>query len=129
MFGKHVSEANKQKLREVHLGKRKSDETRYKMSLHHADFSGPNHYNAKSVKQYTWDCKFVAEYDCIKNAEKAVPHCDIYACVSGKTKQAGGYLWRSAEDEPPKEHYQKEEYKNGRTDCQNNGRKAETSDF
>lgn len=109
MYGKHCSEYQKKKLREAHLGKKHSEEAKRKMSLNHADFSGANNYNAKAVRQYTWDCEFVAEYDCVVNASKVVPHCDIYSCLNGKTKQAGGYLWRYAQDEPPTEPYKKRE--------------------
>lgn len=108
-YGKHCSEETKKKIREKHLGTKHSEKARIKMSQNHADFTGANNSNARAIKQYTWDCKFVAEYDCIINAMKAVPNCDISSCLRKRTKQAGGYIWRYSDDVPPTEPYKKRE--------------------
>lgn len=97
MYGKHCSEENKKLLREVHLGKKHSEESKRKMSENHADFSGGNSYGARPVRQYTLDGEFVAEYDSISTAKKAIPHGDIAAALHGRAKTAGGYRWEYSE--------------------------------
>lgn len=49
----------------------------------------------KSVLLYTLDSQFVAEYYCLREAERqtGVPHSHINDCCKGKYKSAGGYVW------------------------------------
>lgn len=59
----------------------------------------------KSVLQYTLDGQFVAEYSCLREAERqtGVYHSHISDCCKGvdcqgfNIKQAGGYIWRYRE--------------------------------
>lgn len=96
MFGKHCSEESKKLLREAHLGKKHSEESRQKMRMNHGDCSGENNYNSRPVLQYTLDGTLVAEYDSISSARKAIAHGDVEAALRGKAKTAGGYKWEYA---------------------------------
>ena len=51
------------------------------------------------IAQMSLDGKVVAEYDNIRDAEKAtgIPYSGIYACVNGKTKKSKGFWWKKIE--------------------------------
>lgn len=55
--------------------------------------------NGKKVSQYTKDGKFIASFDSIiEGAEKnGLTRGNVQACVSGRTKKAGGFIWKYAE--------------------------------
>lgn len=55
----------------------------------------------KRVKQLTLDGLEIAEYYSMGDAERqtGVPSSCISKVVSGKTKKAGGYIWRNAQED------------------------------
>jgi hypothetical protein len=55
--------------------------------------------NGKKVSQYTKDGEFIASFDSIiEGAEKnGLTRGNVQACVSGRTKKAGGFIWKYAE--------------------------------
>lgn len=55
----------------------------------------------KAVVQYSWDGNVTAEYESTVEAEKAtgVWHNNISKVCKGKTKTAGGFMWKYKRDE------------------------------
>lgn len=122
--GTHISEQQKQIIREANTGKIVSEETRKKLSVSskktwsNPEFvkhmrkinTGKNNpmygrkmtdkdkvkRKAKSVIQYTKSGEFVFEYISIHDASSktGVNRADISNCCKGIFKQAGGYVWR-----------------------------------
>ena len=112
------------------FGKKHTDKTRKKMSENHANFKGENHPmynrnhsektkkiwsekrkgknlyannpNAKAVNQYDKNMNFIKTFYTIKEASESVgvqPQT-IHACLRGKLKTAGGYVWKyTSEDQ------------------------------
>lgn len=122
--GTHISERQKQVIREDNIGKIVSEETRKKLSVaskrtwSNPEFvkymreinTGENNpvygrkmtdedkikRKAKSVVQYSKDGELVAEYISIHdaNSKTGVHRGDITKCCEGIYKQAGGYVWK-----------------------------------
>lgn len=71
------------------------EETRLKLSANHADVSGAKNPSAKSVRQFTRQGEFVAEYEYAKLASDkyGIDLSSIIKCCRGKAKSAGGYVW------------------------------------
>lgn len=58
--------------------------------------------NDRPVNQYTLDGEFVTQYPTLRGAASAqtdVAYSQIYACVKGKTRRAGNYIWKWAEED------------------------------
>jgi len=55
--------------------------------------------NGKKISQYTNTGRFIASYDSIvEGAEKnGLTRRNVQACVSGRTKTAGGFIWKYIE--------------------------------
>jgi len=71
-----------------------TEQTRKKMSINHADFTGGNHPQAKTVYQISLQTgEITAEYKAIIEAKKATGILHISSVCRGKRKQAGGYFW------------------------------------
>lgn len=81
-FGKHLSDAAKERIRNAHTGLKQDFETIKKKS--------------KPVVQYTLDGEFIKEYYSIKSAAQEVgcnPSLIMRVC-QGKKKTAKGYIWK-----------------------------------
>lgn len=96
VYGKAVSEQHKLAIRNAKLGKKMTEQACLNMSRNHADNSGGNNYNSRPVNQLTLDGNFVAQYDSISTAKKAIGVGDVSAVLQGKTKTAGGFRWEYA---------------------------------
>lgn len=59
----------------------------------------------KKIKQYTQENIFIKEYETVTLAAKEtdIGRRNIQNVLSGKTKTAGGFIWRYAEKLPPKD--------------------------
>lgn len=55
-----------------------------------------NNINPKSVKQYTLDGEYIATFASQKQVERdlGISHVSISSACRGKTKTAGGYVWK-----------------------------------
>lgn len=93
-LGKHHSAETIEKLRNRKISK----ETRLKMSKNHADVSGAKNPSARPVMQFTTDGEFIAEYEFAKQASDkyGIDLSSIIKCCRGKSKTAGGYVWKYA---------------------------------
>lgn len=57
--------------------------------------------NDRPVNQFTLDGEFVAQYPTLRGAaacQSDISYSQIYACIKGKTRRAGSYIWRWASD-------------------------------
>jgi GIY-YIG catalytic domain. len=99
----------REKIRVKAVGRVISPETRRKMSESHKasahlrkkhDFSGANNPRAKKVIQMTKEGEFVKEWDYAQQAIRALGlnYTAITNCMNGKQKTAGGFTWKSKED-------------------------------
>lgn len=74
-------------------------------SLSELDTLPPPKRNLKNdhpVNQYTLDGEFVMQYPTLRGAaasQSDISYSQIYACVKGKTRRAGSYIWKWANDE------------------------------
>ena len=113
-----ISEAQKQKLRDINTGKHHSAETKAKMSVSHKGMSsqwltgrkaseetkakmsarrlGSNNPRAKSVVQLTLDKEPIAVFDTLKDAALSINQtrsAHISQCCRGERKSAYGFRW------------------------------------
>ncbi len=53
---------------------------------------------SKSILQYDLNNNFIKKWESISNAEKdlKITHCNIIACLKGRRKNAGGFIWKYA---------------------------------
>ena len=72
-------------------GKKHTEETRNKILQTRIKFP---------VLHYTWDLKFVAEYESTREAERrtGIDHRKIIKCCKGIYYQTNGYIWVYKED-------------------------------
>lgn len=84
-FGKnhYLSKETKDKISKSHLGKKLSKETIIKKS--------------KPINQYNLEGNFIKEWISAKEARKYFKG-DIVACIQGRQKTAGGYIWKFKEN-------------------------------
>lgn len=84
-WNRKIAEGNRGK-RKPHIGIPRSEECRRKIAESHA----------KPVVQFDKDGNFIAEYPSARIASKetGVANQGISACCLGKTKTAGGYIWK-----------------------------------
>lgn len=59
------------------------------------NFVGVNNPKAKPIEQYDLDGNFVREWEYIKQAENALNIKYIGPCINGKSKSAGGFIWKA----------------------------------
>lgn len=60
--------------------------------------------NDRPVNQFTLDGEFIAQYPTLRGAAAAqtdVAYSQIYACVKGKTKRGGNFIWQWADENEP----------------------------
>ena len=102
-MGKHLSEETKEKIRKAGIGRQYSEDFKKKMSKLK---SGENNHNAKRVAQYDLNGNLIRIWDYIRQVEKetGISHANISKCCKGKSKTAGGYIWRYTDDEITKEY-------------------------
>lgn len=94
----------RQKKRNAHIY---TDEERKKLSRRYSGMNNPmfgthrsggDNPNSKPVLQYNLKGNFIAKYDCAKTASIVLGLKDVYtgicSCCNGRTKMAGGYIWR-----------------------------------
>lgn len=64
----------------------------------------PESTRKTKIKQYDLDGKFIKVYDSTTEASKIlnIERTSISACLNGKNKSAGGFIWGYENDEPPK---------------------------
>ena len=116
----NLAESTKQKLREAHIGKSASEETREKMRVSRNRFisENPEEYKKimenmmlavekaaelkrKPVIQYDLDGKFLAVWNSTREAERVlgIHHSHIAECCNKLPKHntAGGYRWEYAD--------------------------------
>jgi len=98
---------------DVQTGLKRSDETRHNtsLSLIHSysttkrrdKISGENSKNARAVNQYTLDMQFIEQFPLVKFAanKTGIDKNGICACCQRRYKQAGGFIWRYADDPDP----------------------------
>jgi hypothetical protein len=124
MYGKHLSEETKQKLREVNSGCVLDDETKRKISdaekgeknhfygKHHSEESkmkisvakkgkprkikGASSPNAKKIVQYDTNGNLIRIWSYMKQASDVlgISYTGIHACCNDKQKSAGGFVWK-----------------------------------
>jgi group I intron endonuclease len=84
----------RKKLSEILTKKRSS--TEYKESM-----KGENNPCSKCVFQYSLKGKFIKKFNAIEDACREVNgnHSNIIACITGRTKQAYGYIWTYEQDD------------------------------
>ena len=65
--------------------------------------------HSKKVTQYDLKGKFIRHFDSIKEALESLDskHANISSCCLGKSKSAGGFIWRYYGDEAPKKYSNK----------------------
>lgn len=85
-----------QKLRTCHIGRKQDAEWVQKRT---GNQKGGNHPYAKKVAQYDLRGDFIRKYDFITEAAKAngLKINSVSACLRGKSKTSGGYIWKYAD--------------------------------
>jgi len=103
---RHTEEA-KMRIREASTGRKLSEEARKKLSEstkgeknHKFGKFGKDSTAAKAVSQYTKDDKYIQTFDSMKIAEgnTGVNFKSISSCCRGKTRFAGQFIWKYAEN-------------------------------
>lgn len=84
--GKHLSEEQKRHLSEINMGKRMDEAHKERL----------RHLNMRSVNQFDLDGNYIATYDSLGIAAKAVGgnYQNISACCRDKVRSACGFVWR-----------------------------------
>ena len=97
----HHTDEIKKIIGDSHRGKPLSEEHKQKLSTAHKGIKPTNiealrRCNMKPINQYDLDGNFVAKHESIRQAANALGICEqsISACLRGKTRLAGNYVWR-----------------------------------
>jgi group I intron endonuclease len=95
-YGKHHTEETKEKLSNLHKGKKMSDDFKSKISK---AMSGKNNPRARKVLQYDLDMKLVKIWDYLKLAANTlnITEKDIRNCCNGNRESYKGYIWKYEE--------------------------------
>lgn len=86
--GKIRSIEVKERTRLLHLGRKRSLKTRIKCS---------RRQNGKPVYQYDKNGTLIKKWDFINIVDIGIPTQNIYACIKGNQKTAGGFIWSYSE--------------------------------
>lgn len=102
-LGYNMSQEEKEKRRKRYLGKgnpyygkKHTEETKQKISKHHADISGINNPNSKRVYQFTLDGKYINQYDSCSTAAKMLGNKKGFSKISRAALTHGTsmkFLW------------------------------------
>lgn len=102
-LGKFMSKTEKEKRRKKYsgkgnpyYGKKHTEETKRKISKHHADVSGINNPNSKRIYQFTLDGKYINQYDSCSTAAKALGYKNGSSKISHAALSHGTsikFLW------------------------------------
>lgn len=116
-FGRIISEEERKKLSELKIGKPHSKEHVKKSALGHKGLKMSKETKAKiksahvtPILQYSLDGTFIKEWESIKSATDTIglkSTSSIQQCLSGKSKQSGGYVWKYKLQSAPKQKSQK----------------------
>lgn len=118
-YGRTHTQETKDRISKTKMGVKMSDEFKAKLSV---IFSGKNNPNygkhhtpeakakireaqrlkqMRKVVQLTLDWGFIAEYECLKDASRALgfkTSANIWSCCNGRADKCGGYKWMYKED-------------------------------
>lgn len=108
--GKNVSIETREKIRQNQIGKPRPKEVMKKTRQtnigrkHSEEWTRKvreNQPHALKISQFTKDGKFIADYPSAIEAYRVtgVNNTSISNCCKGRSKSAGGYIWRFSEDE------------------------------
>lgn len=88
----------RQKLRDINTGKTLSPETRLKISIAQSGKYGSLNNNAKAVSQFSSTGVFLKSFGSIIEAanQTRVDQSSIVKTCKGKSKTAGGFIWKYA---------------------------------
>ena len=94
-----LSQETKLKLSIVNRGKVVSQESRNKMSIAKKGKTKPDNFiqcNSKPILQYSAEGTFIKDWSSCFKASKALSVCrqSIVTCLKGRSKSAGGYIWK-----------------------------------
>lgn len=64
-----------------------------------SNYNNIRYSQAKKVKQYTIDGKYIKTWNAIVDAQKSLNIGHISQCCSGKRKTSGGFIWKYEGDE------------------------------
>lgn len=115
LYGKSLSEEIRAKMSASHIGHPTNEETRRKIGnanrghimseeqrqqfskMRRGKNIGIDNPNAKQVKQYDKQGTFLKTWDCISDACRGlgISHSAISNCIKGRSKTAGGFIWKS----------------------------------
>ncbi len=108
MYGHRYTEEDKRRIGGYWLGKHHTDESKKKMSeyrkAHPLSMELNNHPMARAVVQLDLSGNYIRQYGTASEAAMVVgaQRSGICMCAKGKTKTAGGYVWRYADGIEPK---------------------------
>ena len=88
-WGYTISDEHKEAIRNAHLGRVMSQESKDKISK----------AKMKPVEQYTLDGKFVTFFPSVKEAQEFLGTTGIYNMLAGQARTAAGYIWKLSEME------------------------------
>ena len=93
-FGRFHSEETKDKIRQKAIGRKRSDETRLKMSMSLS--------KNKIVTQFTLNGESIKTFRSVREAARQVGcnPTNIAACARGQYKQSGGFKWSYTDEIP-----------------------------
>lgn len=84
-----------EKIRKTKIGTKQNEEWIQKRT---GNQKGKNHPRATKVAQYDLEGNFIREYDLVKEAAESngLRLNNVSACLRGKSKTSGGYIWKYA---------------------------------
>ena len=106
-YGKTHTEEIKQLLSNIAKDRWNNEEYRLHMSnIHKESSAGENNPRAKITLQYDMEGNFIASWGCAAYAAKELKICaeSITRCCRGKSKSAGGFIWRYKDEETNKQN-------------------------
>lgn len=110
-----ISEQTRQRLITSHLGKKNPHTSEWNKNIRKGNLGKKNPHagvrrsagcrekiakvHSKKVEQYDLNLNLIRVYDSLRSAEKEtnIKNQNISACCLGKTKTAGGYVWKYQE--------------------------------
>jgi group I intron endonuclease len=105
-FGKKASAATRKKLSDSHIGintgnknsmygKKHSEETKKAWSIKRKGKNvGVDNWRSIPINQYDLNGTFIKEWESMGMAGRTLKIHSIWACCKGRTRHAGGFIWR-----------------------------------